>query len=61
MLAVIIERGALDAGRVPACQPQLTRFGHRDAAAVGGVDSGANVDGDLRVIGIGIALAHSSK
>ena len=57
VLLVVHQRGALDAGRFPAREPQPSGFGHRDAAAVGGVDAGADIDRDLRMIGVGVALA----
>src|SRR6516162_6977923 len=57
MLAIIDECGALDAGCFPTREPQLAGVGYRDAATVGGVNAGADIDGDLRMIGIGIALA----
>ena len=58
VLAVSLQRGALDAGRLARGEPQLTGFGHGDAAALGGVDSLGDVDGDLRVIGLGVLLAR---
>ena len=55
MLPVVDQSGALHAGSFPARETQLA--GDGDAAAAGGVDSGADVDRDLGVVDVGIALA----
>ena len=57
MLAVAVEGRALDPGRFAALEPELTGFGHGNRSAVGGVDACADIDGDLSVTRLGIALA----
>jgi hypothetical protein len=60
VLAIARERGALDAGRLAAREPPPSGLGDRDRPAVGGVDAGADINCDLAVMGVGIALLRES-
>ena len=50
-------RTSAGAGSFSAREPQPSGFADRDAAAVGGVDAGTDIDRDSRMIGVGVAFA----
>src|SRR6266536_4820837 len=56
VLPIVVDRGALEAIRLGGCQPQLSRFPHRDAPAPGRVDAAAERDLDLSLPGICVPL-----